>query len=112
MRKRSTLAPAVSFRPSPSVLKAIKAWIAYQNDRPSLSEAISRLVELGLASCDRRSRQKLRAREMAGDTIDCMGNPATTEDVRGTRKHDLLNGREEFNRLRIDRPSATTRPKS
>ncbi|KYG98373.1 hypothetical protein [Bradyrhizobium sp. DOA1] len=111
MSKRSSLAPAVSFRPSASLLKAIEAWMA-QNNGTSLPEAIGRLIELGLTAHDRRDQQKLRARKMAGDAIDGMGDKATTEDARIARKQDLLNGPEEFDRLRKDRPSTTRRSKT
>ncbi|MBR0906851.1 hypothetical protein [Bradyrhizobium liaoningense] len=82
--------------------------MAHQNNGSSLSEAIGRLVELGLTSNDRRDQQKLRARKMAGDAIDGMGDKATTEEARVSRKQDLLNGPAEFNRLRKDRPSTTS----
>ncbi|MBR0741578.1 hypothetical protein JQ581_32060 [Bradyrhizobium liaoningense] len=82
--------------------------MAHQNNGSSLSEAVGRLVELGLTSNDRRDQQKLRARKMAGDAIDGMGDKATTEEARVSRKQDLLNGPAEFNRLRKDRPSTTS----
>ncbi|MDN4987940.1 hypothetical protein KUL72_07320 [Bradyrhizobium arachidis] len=69
----------------------------------SLTEAIGRLVELGLASDTHQDRQKRRARKMAGDTIDRIGDATTTADTRAIRKRDLLDGPEEFGRLRIDR---------
>lgn len=92
------------FRPSQSLSKAIVAWMARQNDLSSLSEAISRLVELGLAADTHYDRQKSRARKMAGDTIDGMSDAATTADDRAIRKRDLLDGPEEFGRVRLDRP--------
>jgi len=82
--------------------------MAHQNNGSSLPEAIGRLVELGLTSNDRRDQQELRARKMAGDAIDGMGDKAMTEEARASRKQDLLNGPEEFNRLRKDRPSTTS----
>jgi len=92
------------FRPSQSLSKAIVAWMARQNDLSSVSEAISRLVELGLAADTHYDRQKSRARKMAGDTIDGMSDAATTADDRAIRKRDLLDGPEEFGRVRLDRP--------
>ncbi|MDX3966689.1 MAG: hypothetical protein QHD01_08825 [Bradyrhizobium sp.] len=96
-------ARAAGFRPSQPQLKAITAWMARQSDKPSLSEAISRLVELGLALYTDTDRQKRRARKMAGDAIDRMGDTATTAEDRAVRKRDLLDGPEEFDRVRIDR---------
>lgn len=100
----TSLARAAGFRPSQPLLRAITAWMARQNDTPSLSEAISRLVELGLALPDDPDRQKRRARKMAGDTIDRMGDTTSTVDDRAIRKRDLLDGPQEFDQVRIDRP--------
>ncbi|MEY9879149.1 hypothetical protein [Bradyrhizobium sp. USDA 328] len=99
----SATARAAGFRPSQPQLKAITAWIACQSDKPSLSEAISRLVELGLALHADPDRQKRRARKMAGDAIDRMGDTTTTAEDRAVRKGDLLDGPKEFDRVRIDR---------
>ena len=93
---------SAGFRPSQPLLGAITAWMALQEETPSLSQAIARLVELGLTHAD-QDRQKLRAREMAGDTIDRMGDATTTADDRAIRKQDLLDGPKEFGRVRIDR---------
>ncbi|WP_092257107.1 hypothetical protein [Bradyrhizobium sp. Rc3b] len=79
-------ARTVCFRPSQSLLGAVTAWMAHRNDLPSLSEAISRLVELGLASDTHQDRQKRRARKMAGDTIDGIGDMATTADNRASAR--------------------------
>jgi hypothetical protein len=74
----------------------------FRKKTPSLSQAIARLVELGLTHAD-WDRQKLRAREMAGDTIDQMGDATTSANDRAIRKQDLLDGPKEFDRVRIDR---------
>ena len=78
--------------------------MARQNKKPTLSEAISRLVRLGLTLRDDQDQQQRRARKMAGDTIDRMGDATTTADHRIIRKRDLLDGPKEFDRVRIDRP--------
>ena len=74
---------------------------------PTLSEAIRRLVELGLTvkSKGRQANedQKLRAREMAGNTIDDMTNTTAHADDQASRKRRLLKGPEEFREVRIDR---------
>ncbi|MGX4773741.1 hypothetical protein ACWAUC_28520 [Bradyrhizobium guangdongense] len=94
----------VGFRPSQSLSRAITAWMAGRNDVSNLAEAIGRLVELGLTADTKQDRQKRRARKIAGDTLDRMGDASTTADARATRKRDLLDGPEEFGRVRIDRP--------
>lgn len=78
--------------------------MARQNDVSTLTEAICRLVELGLAADTNQDRQKRRARKIAGDTLDRIGDVTTTADTRALRKRDLLDGPEEFGRVRIDRP--------
>lgn len=105
----SATARAAGFRPSQPQLKAITAWMACQSDKPSRSEAIGRLMELGLVWHADPDRQKQRARKMAGDAIDRMGDATTTAEDRAVRKRDLLAGPEEFNRVRIDR-SKRSRP--
>ncbi len=77
--------------------------MACQSDKPSLSEAIGRLVELGLALHADPDRQKQRARKMAADAIDGMEDTNTTAEGRAIRKRDLLDGPKEFDRVRIDR---------
>ncbi|MGL9616763.1 hypothetical protein QRQ56_02070 [Bradyrhizobium sp. U531] len=99
----------VCFRPSQSLLEAVTAWMAHQNDLTSLSDAIGRLVELGLASDTHGDRQKRRARKMAGDAIDGMSDMATTANDRASRKRDLIEGPEEFDGVRLDRPKNNKR---
>lgn len=41
---------------------------------------------------------------MAGDTIDRIDDTTSTMGDRATRKRDLLDGPEEFDQVRIDRP--------
>lgn len=83
--------------------------MACQSDKPSRSEAIGRLMELGLALHADPDRRRQRARKMAADAIDRMGDATTTVEDRAVRKRDLLDGPEEFNRVRIAR-SERSRP--
>ena len=88
-------------------MASLDQWAAKQDDEPSRSEAIRRLVELGLnvKGEPRKSSesQKARAREMAGKAIDGMTyDDANAEDQAG-RKRRLLKGPEEFREVRIDR---------
>lgn len=97
----------MGFRPSPPLRVAIVKWAERQAEKPTLSEAICRLVELGLAVTEDQGRlkdgQKRRARKLAGETIDHVIDATTTPDDRATRKRHLLNGPEEFSRIRVDR---------
>jgi hypothetical protein len=85
----------------------VDAWAARQDDEPGRSEAIRRLVELGLTvkqksrSSDQQTR---RARDMAAQTIERKLDPAAPEDERVQRKRRLLKGPSEFIDARIDRP--------
>jgi hypothetical protein len=47
-RPRTGITPLIGFRADPSIRDAIGRWAEKQPDKPSLSEAIRRLVELGL----------------------------------------------------------------
>ncbi|GLR90105.1 hypothetical protein [Bradyrhizobium iriomotense] len=93
----------MDFRPAPLLRAAIVKWAKHQADKPTLPEAVRRLVEHGLARSNEKG-PKRRAREMAGDTIDGLIDARTTAEDRATRKRHLLNGPEEFSRVRVDRP--------
>jgi hypothetical protein len=47
-RPRTGITPLMGFRADPATKAAIVRWAEKQSDRPSLSEAIRRLVEIGL----------------------------------------------------------------
>lgn len=106
-KKRPGLAPLMGFRPPPKLRAAIIKWAEYQPDTPTLSQALGRLVELGLTVAADGQRvdgqQKRRARKMAADTIDGMADATANAGDRASRKRHLLNGPEEFNRIRVDR---------
>jgi hypothetical protein len=102
--------PLMGFRASPEMRASVVRWAENQADMPTLSEAIRRLVELGLtAKADGRQSsagQKLRARELAGKTIDRMTDTTADPDDQASRKRRLLKGPEEFRDVRVDRPKA------
>jgi hypothetical protein len=83
-------------------------WAARQDDTPGRSEAIRRLVELGLTVKARPNRssegQKARAKELAGAAIDKMAGADASADDKASRKGRLLKGPEEFRESRVDRP--------
>jgi hypothetical protein len=47
-RPRTGTTPLMGFRADPAIRDAIVRWAEKQRDKPSLSEAIRRLVEIGL----------------------------------------------------------------
>ena len=107
-RKPTGADAARTFRLSDEFITRLDAWSAKQRDAPSRSEAIRRLVALGLTAKapGRKSSdtQKARAKEMAGSAIDRLTDSAATEDDKASRKRRLLKGPEEFRELRVDRP--------
>jgi hypothetical protein len=106
-KKRGGLAPLMGFRPAPTLRAAIVKWAEYQPDTPTLSQALARLVELGLSVGEDEHRvggqPQRRARKMAADTIDGMGDATANAGDRASRKRCLLNGPKEFTRVRVDR---------
>lgn len=86
----------------------IDAWAAKQEDEPGRSEAIRRLVELGLTVKTRPNRssegQKARAKELASTAIDKMAGTDASADDKASRKGRLIKGPEEFREMRVDRP--------
>jgi hypothetical protein len=111
-RPATGVTPMMGFRAEPAIRAKVVRWAENQPDNPTLSEAIRRLVELGLTvkTKGRQSSegQKLRAREMAGKAIDKMTDTTAAPDDQATRKRRLLKGPEEFRAVRVDRPNRKT----
>jgi hypothetical protein len=108
-KKRKNRDAPMGFRPTPSLRAAIVKWAERQADTLTLSQAVCRLVERGLAvnamkeGGPSRNGQTRRARKMAGEAIDNMTDATATAHDKVARKRDLLNGPEEFSRVRVDR---------
>jgi hypothetical protein len=89
----------------PDLIRSIDDW-ARRNADGSRSEAIRRLVEIGLASAPRteqRRQSALKASEMAGEQIDRLGDTSATPEERAGRKRRLLKGPKEFREARARR---------
>ncbi|WP_223970619.1 hypothetical protein [Bradyrhizobium sp. RD5-C2] len=106
--------PLMGFRASPEMRASAVRWAEYQPGTPSLSEAIRRLVELGLTvrtnpltdereDQQRREHPKQRARELASNAIDKVTDPAASPDDQASRKRRLIKGPGEFQKVRRDR---------
>jgi Arc/MetJ-type ribon-helix-helix transcriptional regulator len=113
MQKKKRAAPAsatlIGLRLEPALLARVDRWAASQKDGPSRSEAIRRLVELGLTLAQRarvRRRKAAQAAEMASEEIDRLGDPSATDEERQRRKGRLLKGPKEFQDLRRNRRKA------
>jgi hypothetical protein len=110
-RKRERTAtgrdPMMGFRAAPVLRASIVRWAENQPDKPTLSEATRRLVELGL-DVKVKSRlsgkdQKLRARELAANAIDRVADSKASAEDQADRKRRLIKGPQEFREARVDR---------
>jgi hypothetical protein len=85
---------------SPAMRAKVDAWAALQKDHPDHAEAVQRLLLAGLKS--EKSRRPLsetaaaKASELAGHTLDQLGDTTATADEREQRKRRLLKGPKEF----------------
>jgi hypothetical protein len=107
-RPRAGLTPLIGFRADETIRAAIVKWAENQPDKLSLSEALRRLVELGL-TVPPKSKQDSpahaeRAKELASKTIDHLTEGTPNSDEKTGRKRRLIRGPEEFRQLRVDRP--------
>jgi hypothetical protein len=106
-RPATGITPMIGVRLSPDKRKAVEAWAKTMLDKPSLSEAVRRLVELGLASAHpsaARMKKAIEASEMAGQEIDRLGDPSVSDEERQRRKRRLIKGPKEFRDIRRNRP--------
>jgi hypothetical protein len=104
-------APTRTLRLTDEFIAEVDAWAARQADEPGRSEAIRRLVELGLtvkaiARPASRPGRMLRAAELAAKAIDKIADPTDRPEERAKRQRQLTKGPEEFREMRVDRPKA------
>jgi len=100
----------VSARLPQGLIDQIEQWSVAS--AVSRSEAIRRLVELGLTVRtkgippkieDAKPGTKQRASEIAGDAIDSMADLMASVEDQVSRKRRLIKGPEEFQKARRDR---------
>jgi hypothetical protein len=109
--------PVTAIRLSPELRKNVDGWAAKQSDQPKRSEAIRRLVELGLARepakarAGKPGRRKTRARELAITAIEQMIDPSAPPEERVQRRQRLTKGPPEFREDRVDQPKAKGKSK-
>ena len=103
----------MGFRAEPAIRAQVVRWAENQPDNPSLSEAIRRLVEIGLSKSEAPKGPKVlstakqsaaRAAELANKTIDGHADPAASEEERTVRKRKLVEGPSIVRHSRKDRP--------
>jgi hypothetical protein len=89
----------------PKLTAAIDKW-SEENDVSSRSEAIRRLLELGLEASKPLRRRNLeaasKALELAAQELDKLIDPSTPDEERKMRKRRLLRGPKEFRDMRGD----------
>jgi Arc/MetJ-type ribon-helix-helix transcriptional regulator len=106
--------PLVSARLPQALIDQIEQWSA--SAEVTRSEAIRRLVELGLtvktpARHMSKPARAARAVELAANAIDKIGDPAAHPEEHAQRRRRLTKGPEEFREVRVDRPKAKGSPK-
>jgi len=97
--------PSATTRMPATLMAEVEAW-ATAND-VDRSDAIRRLVELGLTAAVKPTQvNATRAKQLAANVIDNLGDGAARADDWAHRKSRLLKGPEEFREVRVDRPKA------
>jgi hypothetical protein len=112
-RPKTGIRPLMGFRADPEIRASIVRWAENQPDTPTLSEAIRRLVEIGLSKPKPPKRPKVlstgkesaaRAWELATMTLDKHSDPTASEEERKVRKRKLVDGPSIIRNARKDRP--------
>ena len=103
--------PVRTMRLSDEFIAKVDAWAEKQDDHPGRTEAIRRLVELGLRVKTeekpvRRPGRRLRARELATEAIEKISDPTAPPEERAQRRRRLTKGPSEFREARVDQPKA------
>ena len=94
---------------TPDELKSLDAWIETQPaPRPTRREAILRLVKQALAGAQPKQKPSKRAaskaRDMARQELDRLGDVSLPAEERERRKRRLTKGPSEFRDMRADLP--------
>jgi hypothetical protein len=97
----------MGFRAPPMLRASIVKWAENQSDKPRLSEAVRRLVEIGLSSpaprpTARNPGRAARAAELAAKVIDKQLDPDVPAERREARRRELLHGPSGFRNVRKD----------
>ena len=97
--------PQVVLRMPSNLIATVDAWATSMEIMRS--EAIRRLVEIGLTAAQPKQAPHARARkahELAGKHLDRFADQSATAEEQARRKRRLLKGPEEFQEMRVDRP--------
>lgn len=105
--------PAVTIRLPEAVLASVEHWAMSQQDQPPRSQAIRRLVEIGLAKSPPSKRPRVlstakqgaaRAAELAGKVRDRRIDPNAPAVEKAVRRRKLVEGPSIIRESRKDRP--------
>jgi hypothetical protein len=109
-KKKGGVFPVTAVRLPPALGADVDKWAGSQADEPTRSEAIRRLVELGLAVKTEPKQPAAaradRAKELATKAIEKMIDPAAPPEERAQRRQRLTKGPLEFRDVRVDLPKA------
>lgn len=96
--------PLLTVRAPKATIKAIEDW-ATKNE-VTRSEAVRRLVELGLTVKTKAAARADRAKELATKAIEKIIDPAAPHEERAQRRRSLTKGPSEFREDRVDLPKS------
>jgi Arc/MetJ-type ribon-helix-helix transcriptional regulator len=109
-KKKGGVYPVTAVRLSPALGAEVDSWADSQTDTPNRSEAIRRLVELGLTARTKAKQppqaRANRAKELATKAIEKVSDPAAPPEERAQRRRQLTKGPSEFREDRVDLPKA------
>jgi Arc/MetJ-type ribon-helix-helix transcriptional regulator len=107
-KKQGGVDPVSAVRLPANLTKQVDAWS--EDHGASRSEAIRRLVELGLTVRTKAKQPSAarahRAKELATKAIEKIIDRSMPPEERAHRQRRLVRGPEEFRETRVDRPKA------
>jgi hypothetical protein len=107
----------VGVRLQPDRLAALDTWIATQGMPMTRPEAVRAMLDAVLVIVAKHPGKKpagkparaSRARKLAAEAIDRMGDPAASAEERDERRRRLTKRPPEFREVRVDRAKAKTK---
>ena len=109
-KKKGGVYPVTAVRLPPETIRGVDEWADAQEDGPTRSEAIRRLVELGLTVRKKYRPSSAavadRAKELATTAIERIVDPSAPPEERAERRRRLTKGPSEFREHRVDQPKA------
>jgi Arc/MetJ-type ribon-helix-helix transcriptional regulator len=109
-KKKGGVHPVTALRLPPALAAEVDKWAGSQADGPTRSEAIRRLVELGLTVKRPKSapseRQRAALADLASKAIDSVIVSKPDNGEKASRKRRLIKWHEEIREARVDLPKA------